>query len=131
MPKRVARVFLWTVLMTLPPAFCAAPESQQTPPAEPKKQPAAPGQTSAATAPPAAAENDRKYADVLYPAGLPSRENYDTGRSETARYALLAEAPLPSGRTVVLHSESVGDANKDHTVLAFLSVLVMDDGKAR
>jgi len=136
MCKRAGGItFLLTALLTLSLAFCAAPESQKTsnPSSAAKTKPqvvTAPlPSASSATAAALPSNTNQKYADILYPEGAPSRENYDTGADERVRYGLLGEASLASGKSVILYSESVGDAKKDHSFWVFLAVLGVDSGK--
>jgi hypothetical protein len=137
MRKRADRItFLLTLLLTLSLAFCAAPESQKTSTpssaAKTKLQVVtAPPPAGSVTASSPASDSNQKYAGILYPEGAPSRENYDTSADERVRYALLGEAHLPSGKSVILYSESVGDEKKDHSFWVFLAVLGGQEGKAR
>jgi hypothetical protein len=74
-----------------------------------------------------------KYQDVLYPQGLPVKEDPFTGQPAKTEYTFYDEAVLDpkDGRIAVLYSEKLPRKGSDGTFWAFLAVLRPEGGAYR
>jgi hypothetical protein len=73
-----------------------------------------------------------KYQDVIYPQGMPEREDPFTGQQAKTEYTFYDEAVLEKdGRIAVLYSEKLPRKGSDGTFWAFVAVLLPEGGKYR